>query len=186
MCPWFPQELIWAKRFSVLTKNPAKTETLLHQKTLKYQILKLATVDIKADATVETKVQGSTKCWNKSSRFQKNVETKAQGSKKAETEVHEKVGVELPGSKKRLDQTLTKHQKTFQKTFKNYIKKHQKTSTNIDKTSTKHQKTSAKHRLEPRHKPSVVFLLDIQNVIYLRLCLPRVHIALQFIHLRYP
>jgi hypothetical protein len=43
-------------------KNPAKTETLLHQKTLKYQILKLATVDIKADATVETKVQGSTKC----------------------------------------------------------------------------------------------------------------------------
>ena len=45
----------------------------------------------------------------------KNVETKAQGSKKAETEVHEKVGAKLPGSKK----GWIKHRQNIKKHFKN-------------------------------------------------------------------
>lgn len=59
----------------------------------------------------------------------KNVETKAQGSKKAETEVHEKVGAKLPGSKKKVGSNIDKTSKNISKTFKNYIKKHQQTST---------------------------------------------------------
>ena len=121
----------------------------------------------------------------------KNVETKAQGSKKAETEVHEKVGAKLPGSKKKVGSNIDKTSKNISKTFKNYIKKHQKTSTNIDKTSTKHQKTSAKHRLEPRHKPSVVFLLTFKmsftlDFAYLKSTLPYSLFTLGILRCHFP
>lgn len=134
----------------------------------------------KVPQNVETRVQGSKKCWNKSSRFQKSWNRSSRKSRGKTTGVKKKVG-----------SNIDKTSKNISKTFKNYIKKHQKTSTNIDKTSTKHQKTSAKHRPEPRHKPSVVFLLTFKmsftlDFAYLKSTLPYSLFTLGILRCHFP